>query len=69
MGDMWNIDDDFETLEVAAQKRKWALEQLDKRTANLAIHVRDEFEKGESIMRLAKRAGVSRPTIYDWIRD
>lgn len=69
MRDMWNIDDDHETLEIAAQKRKWALEHFQKRTDNLAVHVRDEFERGESIMKLSKRAGVSRPTIYDWIRE
>ena len=64
---MWNIDEGQETLEIAAEKRRWLLEQLDKRTYSLIEHVKEEAARGESINRLAKRAGVSRPTIYSWL--
>ena len=64
---MWNIDKGQETLEIAAEKRRWLLEQLDKRTYSLIEHVKEEAARGESINRLAKRAGVSRVTIYSWL--
>lgn len=64
---MWNIDEGTETLEIAAEKRRWLLEQLDKRTYSLIEHVKEEAARGESINRLAKRAGVSRVTIYSWL--
>jgi len=64
---MWNIDEGQETLEIAAEKRRWLLEQLDKRTYSLIEHVKEEAARGESINRLAKRAGVSRVTIYSWL--
>ena len=64
---MWNIDEGQETLEIAAEKRRWLLEQLDKRTHSLIEHVKEEAARGESINRLAKRAGVSRVTIYSWL--
>jgi len=64
---MWNIDEGQETLEIAAEKRRWLLEQLDKRTYSLIEHVKEEAARGESINRLARRAGVSRVTIYSWL--
>lgn len=64
----WNIDDGGKvTLDTIAQRRQWQLEHLEKNTELLAQYVRDEYAQGEEISRLAKRANVSRPTIYRWI--
>ena len=55
------------TLDIIAERRRWQLEQLEKNTELLAEYVRDEHANGEEISSLAKRAGVSRPTVYRWI--
>lgn len=57
------------TLDIVAERRRWQLEQLEKNTETLADFVRDEAAKGTEISNIAKRAGVSRPTIYRWIGD
>lgn len=64
----WNLDDSGkETIETIAQRRQWQLEKLESNTELLAQYVRDEHQAGETILSLAKRAGVSRPTIYRWV--
>ena len=66
----FNYDDQGKlTLDIIAERRRWQLEQLEKNTEILADFVRDEFAEGKEIANLAKRAGVSRPTIYRWIGD
>ena len=65
----WNIEDDRgETLETVAERRAWRLDQLEQTTELLAIMVRDAYVEGMEITELAKRARVSRPTIYRWIQ-
>lgn len=68
MVDMYAIDEEHLTLDKAADKRQWQLSRLDNTTRVLAELVREEFEKGEPIQRLAKRAGVTRSTIYSWLQ-
>ena len=64
----FNYDDQGKlTLDIIAERRRWQLEQLEKNTELLAEYVREEHSNGEEISRLAKRAGVSRPTVYRWI--
>lgn len=64
----FNYDDSGKlTLDIIAERRRWQLEQLEKNTELLAEYVRDEHANGEEISSLAKRAGVSRPTVYRWI--
>lgn len=64
----WNIEaDSNETIEVIADRRQWRLEQLEQTTELLADKVRDAHASGEEIVTIAKRARVSRPTIYRWI--
>lgn len=63
----FNYDDSGKlTLDIIAERRRWQLEQLEKNTELLAQFVRDEAAQGAEISKLAKRAGVSRPTIYRW---
>lgn len=66
---MYSIDEDNLTLEIAADKRQWQLDRLDSTTRVLAEFVKSEHEKGEPIQRLAKRAKVTRSTIYSWLND
>lgn len=68
VSDMRNLDTDFHTLELVADRRYLLLERLDKETELLAQKVREEYAKGEPIKKLARRAGVSRPTIYSWLK-
>lgn len=66
----WNIESDtHETLETIAERRQWRLEQLEQTTELLARKVRDEYGDETDITNLAKRARVSRPTIYRWIES
>ena len=65
----WNIDTDGnQTLEVVAERRQWRLDQLEQTTELLALMVREAYAEGVEISDLAKRAQVSRPTIYRWIQ-
>lgn len=61
------VDIDELTLDVAADQRLWQLERLDKQTQRLIELVREEYAKGVSIQALAKRAKVTRATIYSWL--
>lgn len=67
--DMYNLDVELETLDVAADKRAWQLEKLERQTRKVAELVREEYSRGESVQKLAKRAGVTRATIYAWLQD
>lgn len=64
---MRNLDQNFYTLDLTADRRQLLLERLAIETDLLAEKVREEYAKGEPIKKLARRAGVSRPTIYSWL--
>ena len=64
---MRNLDTNFQTFELVADRRQLLLERLAVETDLLAEKVREEYAKGEPIKKLARRAGVSRPTIYAWL--
>ena len=51
-----------------AQERRLAIEEVEKLTVKLKISAKREQEKGESIPNIAKRAGVTKKTMYDWLR-
>ena len=61
------LDTDEVTLDVAADQRLWQLERLEKQTQRLVELVREEYAKGVSVQILAKRAKVTRATIYSWL--
>lgn len=65
---MYLIDEANETLDTVARRRQNALNLAEQTTRELMLYVRDEHKKGTSITELAKRAGVQRRTIYDWIK-
>lgn len=69
MDDMYNFESENVTLDVLADRRQWALERIEKQTLELAEKVREEHAAGVQPGQLAKRAKVSRPTIYSWLKE
>jgi transposase-like protein len=57
------------TLQQLADLREWQLERLGKVTNSLRERVREEYESGTNIKQLAKKAGVTRRTIYAWLGE
>jgi transcriptional regulator of aromatic amino acid metabolism len=56
-----------ETLESLADKRTWLLERVETYEQEIIEHVRAEYLKGHSARNIAKRAGVTHPTVLKWI--
>jgi transposase-like protein len=56
-----------ETLETLADKRTWLLERVETYEREIIQHVRAEYLKGHSARNIAKRAGVTHPTVLKWI--
>ena len=63
----WIIDDSKETLDTIAQRRQFALERVEQLTGELVRAVNDEAANGRTEVELAKRAGVTRQTIRNWL--
>jgi predicted transcriptional regulator len=63
----FNIDEGHETLDTIAQRRTWALERSEQVTGELIRAVHDEASRGVTEVELAKRAGVTRRTIRNWL--
>jgi len=62
----WIIEEG-DTLDTVAQRRQFALERVEQLTGELIRYVHDEAAKGTSEVELAKRAGVTRRTIRNWL--
>lgn len=56
-----------DTLEDLVEKRAWLLERVDQYEVEIVQYVKDEFLKGLSARGIAKRAGVSHPTVLKWL--
>jgi len=56
-----------ETLETLADKRTWLLERVEQYESEIIEHVKAEYEKGVSARNIAKRAGVTHPTVLKWV--
>jgi hypothetical protein len=56
-----------ETLESLADKRQWLLERINTYETEIIEHVRVEYLKGHSARNIAKRAGVTHPTVLKWL--
>jgi transposase-like protein len=52
-----------------ADLREWQLERLEKVTRELRKRVQEEYAEGANIKALAKKAGVTRRTIYSWLEQ
>ncbi len=57
-----------ETLETIAEKRQWLLERVELYETQLVEFVRAEYLKGASARNIAKRAGLTHPTVLKWLR-
>ena len=64
-----NYDLADKTLEQLADLRVWQLERVEKVTAELRSRVREQYLQGVTIKALAKKAGVTRRTIYAWLSE
>jgi len=62
----WIINEN-ETLDTIAQRRQFALERVEQLTGELVRAVNDEASNGRTEVELAKRAGVTRQTIRNWL--
>ncbi len=58
-----------QNLQQLADLREWQLERLAKVTNSLCERVREDYEAGTNIKQLAKKAGVTRRTIYAWLGE
>jgi transposase len=56
-------------IEQLADLRVWQLERLDRVSQALRARVRAEHTQGDNIRHLAKKLGVTRPTIYAWLAE
>jgi hypothetical protein len=56
-------------IEQLADLRAWQLERLDRVSQALRARVRAEHTQGDNIRHLAKKLGVTRPTIYAWLAE
>lgn len=63
----YNLED--MTLEQLADLRKWQLERLDRVTKELAKRVNESYSAGMNIKTIAKKAGVTRRTVYAWLGE
>lgn len=64
-----NYDLADQTLEQIADLRAWQLARVEKVTAELRSRVREQYLQGVSIKTLAKKAGVTRRTVYAWLSE
>ena len=60
---------DTMTIEQLSEVRHDGLKRIDTITKVMRDHVRQEHSEGTPILKLAKRAGVTRPTIYAWLSE
>jgi len=64
-----NYDLADQTLEQLADLRAWQLVRVEKVTAELRSRVRDQYREGTKLSTLAKKAGVTRRTVYSWLSE
>jgi transposase-like protein len=62
---------DLEELNLSqlADLREWQLERLEKVTTALKRRVQAEYAEGANVKALAKKAGVTRRTVYAWLQQ
>lgn len=60
---------DSMTIEQLSEVREQGLKRVDTITKVMRNQVREEHAQGTPILKLAKRAGVTRPTIYAWLSE
>ena len=56
------------SLDQLADLRVWQLERLERVTEALKARVKAEHTQGDNIRHLAKKLGVTRATVYSWVK-
>lgn len=57
------------SLESLADTRAWQLQRLEQVQEAMKEKLRIQYAAGDSVMHLAKKAGVTRPTLYSWLSE
>ena len=52
-----------------ADLRAWQTERLEAVTRELRSRVEAEYQDNKNIMSIAKKAGVTRRTVYAWVKE
>jgi len=52
-----------------ADLRAWQTERLEAVTSELRSRVEAEYQNNKNIMSIAKKAGVTRRTVYAWVKE
>ena len=52
-----------------ADLRAWQTERLEAVTSELRSRVEAEYQDNKNIMSIAKKAGVTRRTVYAWVKE
>lgn len=60
---------DTMTIEQLSEIRRQGMKKIDLVTNVMRDQVREEYANGTPVLKLAKRAGVTRPTIYSWLGE
>ena len=55
-------------LDQLADLRVWQLERLERVTQALRARLKDEHTPGQNVRALAKKLGVTRATVYAWLK-
>jgi DNA invertase Pin-like site-specific DNA recombinase len=56
-----------DSLETLMDKRAWLLERVEAYETEIVQFAKDAYLQGESARGIAKRAGVSHPTVLKWL--
>ena len=67
MRDSYDIEE--MTTQQLADLRAWQLQRLEVLTEAIKRRVQDEYQQNDNIMSIAKKAGVTRRTVYAWVKE
>ncbi len=64
--------DSYDFTDMSAQQladlRAWQTERLDAVTQEIKTRVQAEYQDNDSILQIAKKHGVTRRTVYAWVK-
>ena len=64
--------DSYDFTDMSAQQladlRAWQTDRLDAVTQEIKTRVQAEYQENDSILQIAKKHGVTRRTVYAWVK-
>ena len=64
--------DSYDFTDMSAQQladlRAWQTDRLDAVTKEIKTRVQAEYQENDSILQIAKKHGVTRRTVYAWVK-